>query len=142
MNSPADPSDDGQEQIEEIRATRPTTEQTYFRERGWEATASAPSRLDGIAKTFPAVLSAVTPIYFAGVAFARLHTASPCVKLLALSPVLLWIAAVGCALGALLPRTYWMHGDAPSSVRKSFEEATERKLKWVRWCGWLTLPSE
>ena len=138
MNASLDPTDDGHEEIEEVHAGLPTEEQLYFRERGWEAITSAPNRLDGIAKTFPAVLSAITPIYFAAVAFSNIRVEAWWVRLLAFSPVLLWIAAVGCALKALLPRVYWIHGDAPDSVRDYFEKGARRKLMWVRRCGWLT----
>lgn len=116
----------------------PSPGQAFFLQKYREMKSSSPDKHDELAKSFITTVGMLTTMYFAVVTFSKILTKASWFKLIALTPILLWLSAILFALLALLPERYTVLKDAPASVEQFLEEVTAHKHKCVRYCGWLT----
>ncbi len=113
-------------------------EQAFFLQKYRELKSNAPDKHDELAKSFITTVGTLTTLYFAVVTFSQIPTKAWWFRLIALTPILLWLCAIMSALIGLLPQKYAVLKGAPASVEQFLEEVTRHKYRWGRYCGWFT----
>jgi len=120
-----------------LEGKEPDAREMFFQQKYLEMKYSSPDKIDGIAKSFTGIVGALTTIYFAAVTFSNILTRQWWFKIIAITPILLWLFAIISALMALLPREYPVLKEVPSSTEKFLERLAKHKYRWVKVCGWL-----
>ena len=98
---------------------------------------ASPDKLDEISKSFITLVGTLSTIYFAAAIFSKILTYQWWFKVISITPILLWLSALACALTALRPQEYNVIKGVPSSVDGFLENIGKHKYLWLKRSGWL-----
>ena len=118
---------------------KPNAEQQFFQQKYREMKSNSPDKHDQLAKSFITTVGMLATIYFGVVTFSKIIDKPVWFKVIAVTPILIWLFAVISALMALLPGKYSLLKDVPASVEDALEDITKHKYRCMRYCGWLIL---
>ena len=126
--------------MEEIKlkqqATQATTEETFWRDEQRKLIAAGPEIMDRTAQHTITAVSFLTALYTAALSgLDIIKTAALWFKIVSLTPLIVFIAAIVLAFFALFPKTHQLYQDSPDATKQFLQQLTQKKKRILIWAA-------